>query len=101
MLLDTHWHEGVDALPEALGNASKLVVCLENHWKDIAFEQFPNLVLAASERKPLPYYFCYVDVLLLELGGRSNQNDSLVQMAMAHQSTQVFPAEQHHRATED
>ena len=52
MLLDTQWHEGVDALPEALGNASKLVVCLGNHWKDIAFEQFPNLVLAASERKP-------------------------------------------------
>ena len=30
MLLDTHWHEGFDALPEALGNASKVVLCLES-----------------------------------------------------------------------
>ena len=36
----------------------------------------------------------------MELTGRSNQNASLVQMAMAHQFTQAFAAEQLHHATE-
>ena len=35
----------------------------------------------------------------MELVGRSSQNALLVQMAMAHRSTQVSPAEQLHCAT--